>query len=73
MLAEELGQERYVAVRHDRNASQPRLHEARRCIQRDSHIFQAAELDRLAEHLLLCRLGHTEERTANRRGTTALR
>jgi hypothetical protein len=70
LLAKELGQQRYVAVRHDGNAPHPRLNEARRCIQRESHLFQAAELDRLAEHLLFCRLRHTEERTANRRSAT---
>jgi hypothetical protein len=64
VLAEELGQQRYMAVRHDGNASQPRLDEARRCIQRDSHVFQAAELNRLVEHLLFCRLRHVVERTA---------
>lgn len=64
MLAEELGQQRYVAVWHDRNASQPRLHQARRCIQRESHFFQAAELNGLVEHLLFRRLRHVVERTA---------
>lgn len=70
MLAKELGQQRYVAVRHDGNAPQPRLHEARRCVQRGSDVFQAAELNRLIEHLLFCRLRHVVERTAN---TAALR
>ena len=64
MLAEELGQERYVAIRHDGNASQPRLHEARRCIQGDRHVFQAAELDGLVEDLLFRRLRHVVERNA---------
>ena len=65
VLAEELGEQRYMTVRHDGNAPQPRLDEARRCIQRGSHVFQAAELDRLVEHLLFCRLRHVVERTAN--------
>jgi hypothetical protein len=71
MLAKELSQQRYMAVRHDGYASEPGFHEARRCIQRDSDFFQAAELDRLAENLLFCRLRHGLQRTAARRGVTS--
>ena len=67
MLAEEFGQQRYVAVRHDGNAPQPRLHEARRCLERGSDVFQATELNRLVKHLLFCRLRHVGERTATPR------